>query len=111
MKRIVALGLGGLIAISGPALAGPATHAVHLRVSYAGLDIYSHAGARILMGRLEQAAEAVCGTEPTPLDIEGMHAYQACRKAALQNAVAAVGSPALAALYDGRPDAQRLAAK
>lgn len=109
MKWLVTLSLGGMIAVSGQALAAPPAHAVQLRVSYAGLDIHSRDGARLLLGRLEQAAEAVCGTEPTPLDIEGTHAYHACRDTALKNAVAAVGSPELAALYDGRPDMKRIA--
>jgi len=111
MKTVwtVALGVGGILVLSGQGIAAPPMRNVQLRVSYADLNIHSRAGAQVLLNRLEQAAGAACGTQPTPLDIIGTHAYNNCRKAALKSAVGAIGSPELVAVYNNLPATERVA--
>ena len=84
---------------------------VHVSVSYADLNIHSKAGARVLLGRLQQAARTACGGQPAISDLTESQNYQACRRQALDHAVAGIASPELVALYNGQPAPALVASK
>jgi UrcA family protein len=96
----IAAAAGCLFAIatigSGAVLADDAVPAV--RVSYAGLDLTSERGVQILYQRIATAAERVCPSA----DSRNLRAFvdgRACRKQAIERAIAQVGNPKLAALH------------
>jgi UrcA family protein len=66
-------------------------------VKYGDLDISTEAGARALYARLETAAKRVC-PDPASRDLSLFEAARACRQQALDRAVGALNSPALAAI-------------
>lgn len=70
-------------------------------VSFGDLNIHSEQGARVLLERLRMAARLVCRPEPMPPDLSGWQIYNDCRKTALDDAVAAIGSPKLNEAYRG----------
>jgi UrcA family protein len=76
---------------------------VHVRVSYADLDIGNEAGAKTLMRRIETAAERACGGMSTSRQLRMNNRIGACRTEAISNAVAGVGAPQLSALLAQRP--------
>jgi UrcA family protein len=67
------------------------------RVSYADLDISKPAGAKTLYGRIVAAAKHVC-RDTSSVAVLTMKQQRRCTEAAIDNAVNAVGSPALSAL-------------
>lgn len=86
-----------------PALTHAATPAAALSVTvrYADLNLGSEAGSAALYARLESAARAVCG--PSDIrDLGQFAAVQACQKAAIAQAVHAVHSTQLAAVFAKR---------
>jgi UrcA family protein len=72
-----------------------------MTISFGDLNVHSEVGAGVLLNRMRLAARIVCGPEPTFLDLRGRHTFDACRKNALDNAVAAVGTPEVVAIYRG----------
>ena len=70
-------------------------------ISFGDLNVHSEAGAVVLLNRMRMAARIVCGPEPMFLDLHGRHFYDACRKNALDGAVAAVGAPEVVEIYRG----------
>jgi len=88
-----ALAIGALGA--GPALAGPTINTVEIRVSSAGLDLNTRAGADQFLLRLWRAATAACGGLPdtSPLVKEPNRAFRLCRAKALTEALANSHSP------------------
>jgi len=83
---------------TGAALAADATDAVpSARVNYAGLDLTSEQGARILYERISSAAERVCENAGSR-DLESFFASRACKHKAIAEAIAQVGSPRVAAI-------------
>lgn len=86
------------------------THmAPQIVVSYSDLDLSREAGARVMLGRLESAASAVCGGWPDLHRLENLAIYRACTRKAMDGAVTELGSPRVSALY-GQP-AERLASR
>lgn len=70
-----------------------------ISVSYADLDISHRAGAEALLQRIEVAASQVCGGQPDIRDLHQLAFYRACKKDAMDGAVASIGSPMVASLY------------
>jgi len=68
------------------------------RVSYAGLNLDSAAGARMLLRRLEAAAEQVC-ERPDQRDLAQQQRFHACYAQALADAVRQVNHRQLTVLY------------
>jgi UrcA family protein len=66
-------------------------------VSYADLDISQPAGAKVLYSRIAAAAQEVCALSGYK-DLGAMQRENGCVDHAINNAVKAVGSPALSAL-------------
>jgi UrcA family protein len=89
--------IGAAQVVAGDLLSEP----VSVRVSYADLDITTTAGATALHRRIKSAAKEVCGYEGTSL-VE-MDLWQRCVQGAVDDAVASVNSPLLAAVHSGKP--------
>src|SRR5262249_52030422 len=70
-------------------------------VSYADLDPEKEADARVLLGRLQQAAYAACGGNPkhhfayTSMPRKTRQVFEDCRRNAVTRAVDAIKSPTL----------------
>jgi UrcA family protein len=95
--RLLTAVAGAALLASGSAFAlGPGKEASErLPVSYADLDLAHEDGARALLGRIESAAERVCGTVSIR---EGVRRYQEARRcfdAAVDEAVRLVDSDQL----------------
>lgn len=72
-----------------------------MTISFGDLNVHSAQGAGVLLNRMRAAARIVCGPEPMFLDLGGRHFYDACRRNALDSAVAAVGAPEVVEIYRG----------
>lgn len=82
---------------TGPAWSNPLPS---VTVHYADLDLSTTAGATTLYHRIRGAAKGVCGTAGTSL-VE-IADWQNCVDTAVGDAIAAVHSPVLTALYTGK---------
>ena len=89
----------------------PASHALtvgSVPVRYQDLDLRQSADARVLLGRLEQAAVEACGGNPrfhSSYDLmprRTVEVFQECRRNAVATAVAKVGAPALSQAFTAR---------
>ena len=98
MAAIAALGLASF---AQAALAGPSSdpNQSSVRVSLAGLDLHSEAGAKIALHRIQSAATDVCGVETDARLIVGWN--RSCTTQAVERAVADLGNPIVTALYAG----------
>ena len=100
------LALGLLAGAS--AASAQSTEIATVKVSVAGLNFGSPAGAKIILRRIRNAAAKVCGPEPTaPLD--RMNHFQPCVKTATDRAVASMHDPLLTALNGGSASSSVLA--
>jgi UrcA family protein len=68
-----------------------------VRVSYAGLDLTSDQGARMLYQRIASAAERVCAHSGTR-DLGAYRASRVCERKAIAQAIEQVGNPKVAAI-------------
>jgi UrcA family protein len=68
-------------------------------VSYKDLNLNSAEGVAVLYGRINRAANEVCGQWEN-FDLSQLHAVQTCINGAVSRAVAQVNSPMLTSLYN-----------
>jgi len=111
---------GALFAFAAPAAAAPAIgdvrpvaglHGVfETTVPLGDLDLDRASGAEIAFERIEFAARRVCGVRPSPMDTVAAHNHRACVSLAVDNAVAALDAPLVAARRAGS-DTARLASR
>lgn len=73
-----------------------------MKVYYGDLDLSQRSDNTILLQRLQRASAWVCGGSPSPSDPFGQLHFWKCEKTAMDQAVAAIGTPLLADLY-GNP--------
>lgn len=100
-RHLARLALLAGICTAAPLYAGTvaaATTTQSVTVNFGDLNLQSEAGVRALYARIQAATRVVCSPEPAG-DRLAMLEFKACRTEALSNAVARVGSPALAALH------------
>jgi UrcA family protein len=100
-RHLARLALLAGLCTAAPLYAGTvaaATPTQSVTVKFGDLNLQSEAGVRALYSRIRTATRAVCSPEPTG-DPLAMLEFKACRSKALSDAVARVGSPALAALH------------
>jgi len=114
MNRHICLLIASLLsaaALAPAAHAGPDVRTVQVRVSSAGLDLTTEAGAGLYLKRLARAATAACGGQPdySPLVLSSEKRFQACRAKALADGVAQSASPMVQRQYAAAQDALRLA--
>ncbi len=105
IKSIASLRLAALASLvcafgASPAWSDPLPS---VTVRYADLDLSTNAGATTLFHRIRGAAKGVCGTPGTSI-VEQMD-WRGCVDSAVSNAVAAVNSPMLTAVFTGKPPA------
>ena len=113
-KLVLVCGL--VAALATPAYAGGVRpskadpDAFQLTVDYSDLDLERAAGADMLLGRLRQAARAVCGEPSDPRDFLGKaRARRACVSVATEDAVSRIASPLVTARYARSKSAAMLA--
>jgi UrcA family protein len=86
------------MSVSASAFAAPPSDTdVSVKVSLAGVDLQSQAGAQVALGRIHFAARQICGEEATP-DLGDRAQYRACMDQVTQRAVAKLGSAVVTAL-------------
>ncbi len=68
-------------------------------VSYKDLNLNSPEGVAVLYGRINRAANEVCGQWEN-FDLSQLHAVQTCINGSVSRAVAQVNSPMLTILYN-----------
>jgi UrcA family protein len=78
-------------------------------VSVADLNLSSPAGAQVVLRRIHNAAETICGDKPDIRLIQRSALYQSCVKTAVDRTVASLDSPVVTALNDGQPGAMTVA--
>jgi UrcA family protein len=76
---------------------------------YAELDLTREQGARVLVGRIKQAAHAFCGPEPRLVSLGEHRRYAACVEESASAAVRRVNAPLVTAAYWGSDERMRLA--
>jgi UrcA family protein len=84
------------LAIAGTASAQADDPSIH--VSYADLNLHSQQGARAILGRIEDAADQVCGGQPDMRQLTERALYQACRRQAVEHAVRDLDAPVVTAM-------------
>jgi UrcA family protein len=75
-------------------------------VRYSELDLTREQGARVLLGRIHQAALTVCGPEPSHLSIDEYQRYQACVVESTDATIQRVQAPLVTAIYARTPRPQ-----
>jgi UrcA family protein len=89
--------------VVGIASAASSTDARSMKVNYSDLNLASDAGTQTLYSRIASAARSVCGTHDVDnRDLRGLASARQCESNAIANAVSAVHSERLAALYSAR---------
>jgi UrcA family protein len=69
-------------------------------VRYADLDLAREEGATVLARRINVAARAVCGSEPSPKSLHEYFRYRTCVNDSAEAAVHEVGAPLVIAIYE-----------
>ena len=103
LSLAVSVAVGGVAQAAQPLAADPDAPAVMVRTS--DLDLSRTADARVLLGRVRQAADDVCGGAPSLGDLAAQGAYRVCMRATMDNAIAKLHAPVVTALYQGPPTA------
>lgn len=81
-----------------PALAQTDEPAPRIIVQVADINLQSQEGAKVALGRIEKAADLVCGGRPDSRNLGDVQVYRSCRGDAVQGAVASLNQPMLSAL-------------
>ncbi|MGA0601988.1 UrcA family protein [Caulobacter sp. KR2-114] len=82
---------------------------VMVRVSVADLNLDTTAGARTALHRLTVAAREVCSPEPAVTELVRWDRYKTCVRGKVDQAVAELGAPGVAALTRRAPPSPSLA--
>lgn len=110
MKTFAPLALALTLFAPAAALAGTTDEVVAIRVSHADLDLSQPQGATKMLGRLERASLSACGASGFSFrEVQDEVRASACFRSSLNNAVAALASPTVDAIYHERVQEQRLA--
>jgi UrcA family protein len=86
---------------------GAAQRRVVLR--FGELDINHGPGAAIMVARIRQAAETVCGPDLGQIDLGSRSRYRACVQASAGAAVRRLDAPLVTAVYQGGDQSLRVA--
>ena len=98
---VLCLAAAATLACAAPVLAQTSDTAPSVSVKYRDRDIGSPAGAQVLLGRIEAAANTACGGAPDIRQLDQLASFEACRRSAVARAVVAVDSPMLTAIANG----------
>ena len=85
----------------GQSAAAQTTETASVKVSFADLNLSSEAGAKVMLQRIRNAAEKVCGIESDD-PIDQLYEYRPCVKTTTNRAVANFHNPIVTALNSGK---------
>jgi UrcA family protein len=105
------LAAAAVLAAAAPASAQSLNEQASVTVRYGDLNLDHAAGAKALLYRIKIAAKIACSPIPEMGRWDEVRAFDACRKAAIDRAVAKVGSPILTAMADVDAHPVRLATR
>ena len=94
---VLCLAAAVTLSCAAPVLAQTSDTVPSVSVKYGDLNIGSPAGARVLLERIEAAADTACGGAPDIRQLKQLGSFEACRRSAVTRAVVAVDSPMLMA--------------
>ncbi len=103
LSLAASVAVGGVAQAAQPPAADPDAPAVVVRTG--DLDLSRTADARILLGRVREAAAEVCGGAPSLGDLAAQDAYRACMRSTMDSAIAKLHAPVVTALYRSPPNA------
>jgi len=95
------LAAAAMLSWATPVLAQTSDTVPSVVVKYGDLNLGSPAGAKLLLKRIEAAANAACGGQPDIRELDKLANFKACRSSAVTRAVRAVNSPMLTAMANG----------
>ena len=97
-SALIAISTLGFIA--GSAHAGPAADpdALTMKVSVAGIDLRTEAGARVALQRVKAAARSICGDDASLHAVDAYEHQRACMKTTIDRTVTTLNSPLVASL-------------
>jgi UrcA family protein len=99
--QIVALAAAASLAAGAASAQTPASGDVaRVVVRYSDLDVTREEGAAVLARRINQAAHAVCGSEPSPKSLDEYFRYRTCVNDSAETAVHETGAPLVVAAYE-----------
>jgi UrcA family protein len=102
---VLCLAAAATLLCAAPALAQTSDTVPSVTVRYGDLDIGSPAGAHALLRRIEAAANTACGGAQDIRPLDRWAVFEACRRSAVDRAVAQVDSPTLTAAAHRRAPA------
>ncbi|HEX4742982.1 MAG TPA: UrcA family protein [Caulobacteraceae bacterium] len=102
-KLFTAVAAVAILGAAAPALAGPPVETMSIKVSFSDLDLGHASGARVAYQRISNAADTICGGEPSNHDLQGRHVYLGCMKTVVHDAVARLDTPEVARLETRAP--------
>jgi UrcA family protein len=98
-----ALAMSALTPFAAALAAAPAVDTpLQVIVKFADLDLATDVGARVLLRRIEAAAEQICGDPRGLLPLDRQARVQQCNTQAIAHAVADVGAPRVTLVYRAR---------
>jgi UrcA family protein len=107
MFRIIQIAALAIIAscFAAPAaLAKPVERSETVRISYADLDLSKPAGVEVLMRRVSQAVDKICGSRPRLSQIAANVRFEVCRDDTTKRAITSIDNPMLTVMfYETRP--------
>jgi UrcA family protein len=102
MKRtLCALAVAVSVVLAPPARANPSRESVVVRTG--DIDPSTEPGARIMMRRIDHAADLVCGASFARLYLSARRNFRRCHELTVAAAVNRIDTPALHALHGLRP--------
>jgi UrcA family protein len=105
MKNSIKLALASAVAFGFMAAAPAAADEFEResqRIVYDDLNLDSQRGAYVMLGRIEYAAEVVCGDRAGPMTLAEHFAIQDCLESKMEGAVTEVNNANVTSLYYGR---------
>lgn len=106
MQRSLTFACAAALAFCAMALApaAAATETPSTQIAFADLDLNREAGAAVMLGRIERAAQAACGHRTGLMPLRERMALRTCVRSESEDAVRDVGNATLTALlYNRRP--------
>ena len=105
LSALAAFAVVGLIATAQPAAARTSESSddtASVTVHYADLNLNSEAGAKVMLRRIRNAAEEICGSELSMVEQWSLgRAYPACATPIVDRAVTQLNSPFVTAINSG----------
>jgi UrcA family protein len=105
LSKISSTAIAALLAAAvtaGAHAAQPNPDVLTVRVFVADLNLAIQQGAVVALQRIRRAAGAICGEQPSAMDLKRLALYGACMRSTVSQAVASLNNPLVTAQYFGR---------